>query len=224
MGQWVHQQSSTMYVNRGIKWWFIVCCPEKQTSKKHIWVGPIFVHSSHLLLCVDSKSSPGHTTMYNVTPIFPFSTKRPVGWPVCTTFTPLSFLFVPSPMYYILNSPTPTLFLVWTKYSLRPELLVIKMDVSRAKIHLDTSISMTSISGQREYQIRLHEVALPLTIEEKKGDVGLSDREGLRGRKWCTCSDVASWGSRARLVSKEDIPEGHRDVDRWAAGGGIRPH
>ena len=136
MGQWVHQQYSTMYVNRGIKWWFIVCCPEKQTSKKHIWVGPIFVHSSHLLLCVDSKSSPGHTTVYIVTPIFPFSTKRPVGrWPVCTTFTPF-----PSCLY-ILNSPTPTLFLVWTNYSVRPELLIIKMDVSRTKIHLDTSIS-----------------------------------------------------------------------------------
>ena len=79
MGQWVHQQSSTMYLNRGIKWSFIVCCPEKQTSKKHIWLGPIFVHSSHLLVCVDSKSSPGHTTVYSVTPIFPFSTKRPVG-------------------------------------------------------------------------------------------------------------------------------------------------
>ena len=49
------------------------------------------------------------------------------------------------------------------------------MDVSRTKIHLDTSISMTSIFGQREYKIRLHEVALPLTIE-KKGDVGPSDR------------------------------------------------
>ena len=81
-------------------------------------------------------------------------------------FHPLSFLFVPSPMY-ILNSPTPTLFLVWTKYSLRPESLVIKMDVSRTKIHLDTSISMTSIFGWREYKIRLHEVDLPLTIEEK---------------------------------------------------------
>ena len=79
MGQWLHQQSSTMYLNRGIKWRFRVCCPEKQTSKKHIWVGPIFVHSSHLLLCVDSKSSPGHTTVYSVTPIFPFLTKRPVG-------------------------------------------------------------------------------------------------------------------------------------------------
>ena len=90
------QQSSTMYVNRGIKWWFIVCCPEKQTSKKHIWVGPIFVHSSHLLLCVDSKSSPGHTTVHSVTPIFPFSTKRPVGWPVCTTFTPF-----PSCLYQV---------------------------------------------------------------------------------------------------------------------------
>ena len=53
-------------------------------------------------------------------------------------------------------------------YSLRPELLVIKMDVSITKIHLDTSISMTSISGRREYKIRLDEVALPLTIGEKK--------------------------------------------------------
>ena len=79
MGQWVHQQSSTMYLNRGIKWRFIVCCLEKQTSKKHIWVGPIFVHSSHLLLCVDSKSSPSHTTVYSITPIFTFSTKGPVG-------------------------------------------------------------------------------------------------------------------------------------------------
>ena len=84
---------------------------------------------------------------------------------------------------------------------------------------------MISIFGRREYKIRLHEVALPLTIEEKKilGDVGPSDREGLRGRKWCTCSDVASWGSRAKAVSNEDIPEGCRDVDRWAAGGRIRP-
>ena len=57
------------------------------------------------------------------------------------------------------------------------------MDVSRTKIHLDTSISMTSIFGRREYKIRLHEVALPLTIEKNIGDVGPSDREGLRGRK-----------------------------------------
>ena len=34
---------------------------------------------------------------------------------------------------------------------------------------------------------------------------------------------LASWGSRARAVLKEDIPEGRRDVDRWAAGGRIRP-
>jgi len=39
----------------------------------------------------------------------------------------------------------------------------------------------------------------------KLGDIGPSDREGLRGRKWCTCSDVASWGSRAKAVSNEDI-------------------
>ena len=36
-------------------------------------------------------------------------------------------------------------------YSLRSELLVVKMDVSRTKIHLGTSISPTSISGRREY-------------------------------------------------------------------------
>ena len=142
-------------------------------------------------------------------------------------FHPLSFLFVPSSMY-IVNSPTPTLFLVWTKYSLRPELLVIKMDVSRTKIHLDTSVSMTSIFRRREYKIRLHEVALPLTIEEKNRwrwtiRSSLATR-GLRGRKWCTCTNVASWGSRARPVSKEDIPEGHRDADRWVAGGRIHPH
>ena len=32
-----------------------------------------------------------------------------------------------------------------------------------------------------------------------------------------------SWGSRAKAVSNEDIPEGRRDVDRWAAGGQMRP-
>uniref|UniRef100_A0A8R7PX01 Uncharacterized protein n=1 Tax=Triticum urartu TaxID=4572 RepID=A0A8R7PX01_TRIUA len=36
-------------------------------------------------------------------------------------------------------------------YSLRPEILVRKMDVSRTKVRLDTSISPTSISGWREY-------------------------------------------------------------------------
>ena len=39
-------------------------------------------------------------------------------------------------------------------YSLRPELLIIKMDVCRTKIHLDTSISMTSISERREYEVK----------------------------------------------------------------------
>ena len=39
-------------------------------------------------------------------------------------------------------------------YSLRPKILVIKMDVSRTKIHLDTSISMTSIFGRREYLVQ----------------------------------------------------------------------
>lgn len=166
MGQWVHQQSSTMYLNRGIKWWFIVCCPEKQTSKKHIWVGPIFVHSSHLLLCVDSKSSPGHTHCVQRYPYISLFDQE-TGWMTSLYyFHPLSFLFVPSLMYYILNSSTPTLFLVWTKY-----------------------------------KIRLHEVALPLKIEEKNRWRWTIRSRGLRGRKWCTCSDVASWGSRAKAVS-----------------------
>ena len=47
---------------------------------------------------------------------------------------------------------------VCVMYSLRSEILVIKMDVSRTKIHIDTSISMTSISGRREY---MYIVSLP---------------------------------------------------------------
>ena len=69
----------------------------RETNIQETYLGwSHFFHSSHLLLCVDSKSSPGHTTVYNVTPIFPFSTKRPVGWPVCTTFTPF-----PSCLYQV---------------------------------------------------------------------------------------------------------------------------
>ena len=37
-------------------------------------------------------------------------------------------------------------------YSLRSELLVIRMDVSRCILVLDTSISATSNLGQREYR------------------------------------------------------------------------
>ena len=36
-------------------------------------------------------------------------------------------------------------------YSPRPELLVAQMDVSSTEIHLDTSISATTNSGQRPY-------------------------------------------------------------------------
>ena len=39
----------------------------------------------------------------------------------------------------------------FSMYSLRSELLVLEMDVSRTKIHLDTSISATSNSERREY-------------------------------------------------------------------------
>ena len=39
----------------------------------------------------------------------------------------------------------------FSMYSLRSELLVSEMDVSRTKIHLDTSISATSNSKRREY-------------------------------------------------------------------------
>ena len=38
-----------------------------------------------------------------------------------------------------------------SRYSLRSKLLVAEMDVSRTKIHLDTSIRATSNSEQREY-------------------------------------------------------------------------
>ena len=38
-------------------------------------------------------------------------------------------------------------------YSLRSKLLAVEMDVSRTKIHLDTSIPMTSNSERREYYI-----------------------------------------------------------------------
>ena len=47
---------------------------------------------------------------------------------------------------------------------------------------------------------------------------------GLRNSKRYKCSNVRSSGSRARPVSKEVIPDGHRDVARWAAGGQIFPH
>ena len=39
-------------------------------------------------------------------------------------------------------------------YSLRPEILVIEMDVSRCILVLDTSILMTSNSGRREYLVQ----------------------------------------------------------------------
>ena len=36
MGQWVHQQSSTMYVNRGKKWWFIVFVAPRNKHPRNI--------------------------------------------------------------------------------------------------------------------------------------------------------------------------------------------
>ena len=66
----------------------------EKTSKKHIYVGPIFVHSSHLHLCVDSKSSPGHTLCTTLPLYFPFRPRdslddqsvllSPLILPVCT--------------------------------------------------------------------------------------------------------------------------------------------
>ncbi len=138
-------------------------------------------------------------------------------------FHPLSFLFVPSPMY-ILNSPTPTLFLVWTKYRdrlddqsvlLSPPFLPVctKSDVHTKFPHPHFISCLNQVQDSTPWSSFTSN-----NRRRKIGDVGPSDREGLRGRKWCTCSDVASWGSRAKAVSNEDIPEGRRDVDRWAAG------
>ena len=52
----------------------------QQTSEQDIWVGPIFVWYSHLILCEASKSSAGHTllTCPPVPTLFPFSTNRSV--------------------------------------------------------------------------------------------------------------------------------------------------
>ena len=47
---------------------------------------------------------------------------------------------------------------MWTgNYSLRPEILVGEMDVSRTKVRLDTSIPPTNISGRREYLASFNE-------------------------------------------------------------------
>ena len=47
-------------------------------------------------------------------------------------------------------------------YCLHPELLVVEMDVSRTKIHLDTSISATSNSGRREYKSSIWNLIRPV--------------------------------------------------------------
>ena len=73
----------------------------------------------------------------------------------------------------------------------------------------------------------MHELLLPLN-SKKIGGFRTADRSYLRGglgnSKRYKCSDVRSSGSRARPVSKEVIPDGCRDVARWAAGGRICPH
>ena len=46
-------------------------------------------------------------------------------------------------------------------YSLRSKLLIAKMDVSRTKIHLDTSISVMSNSEWREYEIDATRKVMP---------------------------------------------------------------
>ena len=73
----------------------------------------------------------------------------------------------------------------------------------------------------------MHELVLPLN-SKKLGGFRTADRSylrgGLRNSKRYKCNDVGSSGSRARMVSKEAIPKGHRDVARWAAGGQIYPH
>ena len=50
----------------------------QQTEEQDIWVGPIFVRYSHLILCEASKSSAGLTllTCPPVPTFFPFSTNR----------------------------------------------------------------------------------------------------------------------------------------------------
>ena len=73
----------------------------------------------------------------------------------------------------------------------------------------------------------MHELVLPLN-SKNLGGFRIADRSylrgGLRNSKRYKCSDVRSWGSRARPISKEVIPEGHQYVARWATGGRICPH
>ena len=73
----------------------------------------------------------------------------------------------------------------------------------------------------------MHELVLPLNSKKIRW-FRTADRSylrgGLRNSKSYKCSDVRSSGSRARPVSKEVIPDGRRDVARWAAGGWVCSH
>ena len=53
-----------------------------------------------------------------------------------------------------------------TIYSLRSKLLVAEMDVSRTKIHLDTSIPATSNSERREYMISIRKTVFDVNTQE----------------------------------------------------------
>src|SRR3989337_406942 len=130
MGQWVHQHHVPQPGHKVVMQSLLP--QEKQTSKQHIWVGPIFVLFSNLFLCVDSKSSPGHTLVscHTQPPLsflfqprywlliqciqrFPYISPfdQETGWIASLYyFHPLSFLFEPTPIY-ILHLPPPLSFL-----------------------------------------------------------------------------------------------------------------
>jgi hypothetical protein len=130
MGQWVHQHHVPQPGHKVVMQSLLP--QEKQTSKLHIWVGPIFVLFSNLFLCVDSKSRPGHALVpcHTQPPLsflfqprywlliqciqcFPYISlfDQETGWIASLYyFHPLSFLFEPSPIYILHLSPLSFLF------------------------------------------------------------------------------------------------------------------
>ena len=132
---------------------------------------------SHFLFCFDQETGPLPPPFVIHPDFFPFSTNRPVGSPVSTTFPPL-FPLEPSPRFML--------------------------QLSRFLPCLDQVLDST--------------VWTSFTCNSSK-IYGFGIANGSRKRS--TCIHVGSWGSRARPVLKEDIPEGHRDVATRAAGGRI---
>ena len=89
----------------------------QQTSERDIWVGPIFVRYSHLILCEASKSSARLTllTCPTVPTFFPFSINRSGLYWVCNVFPFISLLDQDTSWIASLCYFSPPLFPLSTK-------------------------------------------------------------------------------------------------------------